>query len=497
MSARHQRGRTAMRSLGLALAAGSMIAWSGVAAAAPAPDSFSGLAKKVSPAVVNIASSHELGAEDMPQQAMPFEFPEGSPFEKFFRQFQDRMGPQGPQGRAPQGRRAMGLGSGFIIDAEGYIVTNNHVIDKADEISVRLDDDSSWTATVVGTDPQTDLALLKIDADRDLPFVSFGDSDSAEVGDWVMAVGNPFGLGGTVTAGIVSARGRNIDAGPYDDFLQIDAPINRGNSGGPLFDMDGAVVGVNSAIYSPNGGSVGIGFAIPSNLARSVVAQLREDGKVDRGWLGVQIQPVTPDIAAALGLDEAKGAMVVEVSPDSPAAKAGLSQGDVITRLGDTAIEDPRHLAMVVAQHQPGRDADMTVWRQGGRESVSVELGHQPAREQMAAAMSGGESGAEGSVHSPELQADLAALTPERRAQLGLGDEVQGVVVTDVKDGSVFEQGLRPGDVIRKIGGETVRSPREVEMLVEKAKSGAGEAVLLLVNRRGNDLFLGVKLAKA
>ena len=308
---------------------------------------------------VNIASSHEVAGSETRMPEMPFNFPEGSPFEKFFKQFRDRMGE--PESGKPQPHMATGLGSGFIVDPSGYVVTNNHVVDGPSDVKVRLDDDSVYPAKIVGTDAQTDLALLKIDAKRLLPAVDFGDSDKAEVGDWVMAVGNPFGLGGTVTAGIISARGRSIDAGPYDDFLQIDAPINQGNSGGPLFSMDGQVIGVNAAIYSPNGGSVGIGFAIPSNMAKAVIAQLKETGKVERGWLGVQIQKVTPEIAGAVGLTEARGAMVTEVTPDSPAAKAGLKQGDVILGFAGEKVADPRGLARAVAKEPAGSKTSLSV----------------------------------------------------------------------------------------------------------------------------------------
>src|SRR5690606_30845822 len=288
------------------------------------PESFSDLVKKVSPAVVNIASTQET---QMPRglPGLPFSAPEGSPFREFFERFNEQFG---ERFGAPSVRRATALGSGFIIDPEGYVVTNNHVIDGASEVSVRLDDETAYPAEIVGTDPATDLALLKIDVGKRLPSLVLGDSDKAEVGDWVLAVGNPFGLGGSVTAGIISARGRNIQAGPYDDFLQIDASINRGNSGGPLFNLDGEVIGVNTAIYSPNGGSVGIGFAIPSNMVKSVVTQLREHGSVERGWLGVQIQNVTPDLAEALGLEEAAGALVAAVTPGSPAEEAGIRTGD-------------------------------------------------------------------------------------------------------------------------------------------------------------------------
>ena len=487
-----QRGALSLRTLGLGLTMGGLLVWSGVAAAAPVPDSFSGLAKKVTPAVVNIAASHRLAGAEARTPELPFSFPPGSPFERFFKQFEDQFGGNGKAAEPPV---ATGLGSGFIIDPSGYVVTNNHVVDAATDIQVRLEDESVYPATVVGVDAQTDLALLKIDAGRPLPAVQFGDSDRAEVGDWVVAVGNPFGLGGTVTAGIISARSRNIDAGPYDDFLQIDAPINQGNSGGPLFDLDGRVIGVNTAIFSPNGGSVGIGFAIPAAMAKTVVAALRDHGKVERGWLGVMIQKVTDEMASALGLDGAAGAIVTEVKPDGPAAAAGLRQGDVILAFDGTRVSDARTLARLVAARPAGTAAPVTVWRDRAEHALSVVTGEQPARvAELEPAQSRGQGGA---WHSEALGADLAALTPERRAETGIGEDVAGVLVTDVKSGSVFEQGLRPGDVIKEVARTPVTSPEQVEALVEKARSQAKGAVLMLVSRQGHDLFLGLKLGVA
>ena len=373
---------TPLRRTGAALTFGLLLLWSGLAQAALAPDSFSGLAKKVSPAVVWIASTHEQTQQDTSME-MPFKFPEGSPFEEFFRRF------RGPGDHNTQPKPSQALGSGFIIDPAGYIVTNNHVIDNAASVQVKLDDDSEYKAIVIGTDPLTDLALLKIEAGRKLPAVSFGDSDKAEVGDWVMAVGNPFGLGGTVTAGIISARGRNIDAGPYDDFLQVDASINKGNSGGPLFNLEGGVIGVNTAIFSPNGGSVGIGFAIPSNLVAPVIAQIQETGQVERGWLGVQIQELTRDIAGAIGVEGTDGALVSEVIPDSPATKAGLKQGDVIRKVNGETVDGPRDLARLIARQPAGSAVELELWREGNSLSVKVVTGEMPARQRLAAADSG------------------------------------------------------------------------------------------------------------
>ena len=485
LSLAERPGRT-WRAIGIGLATGGMLMWSGIAAAAPAPDGFSELAKKVTPAVVNIASIHEISGDQEGASGLPFDFPQGSPFEKFFKEFRNRMG-QGKNGEG-QPHVAAALGSGFIIDPAGYVVTNNHVIDGADEVKVRLNDDSVYPAKIVGRDPQTDLALLKIDAKRKLPSVSFGNSDKAEVGDWVMAVGNPFGLGGTVTAGIVSARGRNIQSGPYDDFLQIDAPINRGNSGGPLFDLDGKVIGINSAIVSPNGGSVGIGFAIPSNLAKTVIAQLRETGKVERGWLGVQIQKVTPEIASAIGLPDDKGALVAETTDNSPAAHAGIKQGDVITDFDGHKVTDPRDLALTVAKTPVGTHTTVTVWRDHAKKDLTVIAGEKPNHPEVASATP------EGAFHSKALNADLAALTPDKRAQYGIADDVKGVLVEHVKEGSVFELGLRPGDVIEQVGGTAVTTPHQVQSLIAKAKENDAKSVLLLIKRDNQNLFLGLKL---
>jgi serine protease Do len=333
----------------------------------PAPAaqmSFAPLVSKVKPAVVQITSL--AGGRIRRQEIPDIEGPFGDMLRRYFEQ----------QRRATPHER--GLGSGFLVDPAGYIVTNNHVIDGAGEVSVTLSDGSEHRARIIGRDDKTDIALVKIDAGRELPYVAFGNSDEAREGDWVLAVGNPFGLGGTVTAGIISAHGRNINAGPYDDFLQIDAPINPGNSGGPLFNQTGQVVGIDTAIYSPSGGSVGIGFAIPANVAKSIVAQLRKNGSVTRGWLGVSMQSMTPALATAVGLSEAKGVLVAEVTPNSPAATAGLRQGDVITAFNGRAIQNGRDLAVAVAETLPGERAALSIWRDGKRDSLSVVVGTQP-----------------------------------------------------------------------------------------------------------------------
>lgn len=476
--------RSRLRRMAAMLTLGILVTWSGLASAALAPESFSSLAKKVSPSVVWIASTQAVNTEnELPE--IPFQFPEGSPFEKFFREFRNQQNHNG------QPRVARAVGSGFIVDPSGYIVTNNHVVDHATSVTVRVADGDEYTAKIIGTDQLTDLALLKIDPRKPLPAVPFGNSDKAEVGDWVMAVGNPFGLGGTVTAGIISARGRHIQAGPYDDFLQIDAPINKGNSGGPLFNLDGQVIGVNTAIYSPNGGSVGIGFAIPSSLVEPVVAQIREKGRVERGWLGVQIQIVTPEIADAMGLDHRSGALVSNVVPNGPAETAGVKSGDVIVGVDGKTVEDPQDLARLIAQAPAGSDVELSLWRNGEKQAINVTTGEMPPQEQLAAVESRALPG--GLFHSEALGADLAALTPERRAELDVPNDLNGVVLVGVGEGPALQKGLRPGDVIREVAHTAVTSPRELDTLIRNASGDTNKAVLLLVNRHGRDLFVGLK----
>ncbi len=470
--------------LAAALLAGTALAGGAAYAEAPAPlqlapvanqAGFSELVTKVKPAVVNIATS------EMPRQATMREMPEmppDSPFPDMFRHFFDH------HGAAPE----HALGSGFLIDPAGYVVTNNHVVDGAHKITVTLDDGSSHSAKVVGRDAKTDLALLKIEAGRPLPYVAFGESAKENVGDWVVAVGNPFGLGGTVTAGIVSAHGRNINEGPYDDFLQIDAPINPGNSGGPLFNQSGQVIGIDTAIYSPNGGSVGIGFAIPSDLAAKVVAQLREHGTVARGWLGVQMQPVTPALAKALGLAKEEGVLVNDVMADSPAAAAKLKQGDVITSFDGIAIKDPRDLALAVANAHAGQTAKLGLWRHGHEltEKVSIAAGGKEDAE----------AGANDTDHG-QVGMALAPLSNDDRAQLGLGPSSTGVVVAEVTPGSRAEEsGIRPGDVIVRVGETAVATPREAIAKINQAEQEKKEAVPLLVTRNGTTYYVALQLAE-
>ncbi|HUC62783.1 MAG TPA: DegQ family serine endoprotease [Alphaproteobacteria bacterium] len=483
---------------GLALAAAMFLsaAISAPVYAADAPTSFAPLVQRVAPAVVNVSTTETV--KGGPAMDFPFQdLPPDSPFRDFFKHFFN-----GPMGQGQGGNQPMiehSLGSGFIIDPSGYIVTNNHVIKGATLINVILSDGKTYKAKLVGRDERTDLALLKIDADHPLPFVKWGDSSKAKVGDWVIAVGNPFGLGGTVTAGIVSARGRDLHEGPYDSFIQTDAAINRGNSGGPMFNMDGQVIGINSAIYSPNGGSVGIGFAIPSDLAKPVIAQLRAHGSVERGWLGVQIQEVSPDVAESLGLKTAEGALVAKVNNGSPSAAAGVHQGDVIRGFNGKTVKTLRDLTSAVADTRPGSHAPLTVWRDGHEVTLNVEVGKMPAQvtaENETPSAAPAPSAKETKVAS--LGLTLGVLTDDSRHELGLDADVKGALVTDVEDGAAAsEHGLRPGDVILKVGQHTVTTPKEAADRIAEAKSAKQKAVLLLLDRRGNQLFVALPLSQA
>lgn len=443
------------------------------------PESFADLIDAVRPAVVNISITKGVtqAGLDAPGQ-MPYG--QGSPFEEFFRRF----GQPRPDGH---GGMVQGSGSGFVVDSTGFVVTNNHVVDGAEEIKVTLDDGTTYPAELQGVDPKTDIALLKIEPEGALPYVEFGDSDGTRVGDWVVAIGNPFGLGGTATTGIVSARARDIQAGPFDDFLQIDAPINKGNSGGPLFDTKGRVIGINTAIYSPNGGSVGIGFAIPASLAEGIVDQLKSNGLVERGWLGVSIQGMDEEIAASLGLDDPKGALVAEVVPGSPAAEAGVREGDVITSFDGQPVEKVKDLTRLAAASQPGTRLDLGVWREGEPSSLALEMGSSTkdspeVRPRLAS--------------KGQLGLSLAPLTAADRQRHGLGDDVEGVVVTAVAPGSPSaRKGLRPGDVVTMVGQKPVDHPGDVVREVEKARSAERPSVLLKVVRGSQSRYVALGLA--
>ncbi|PZQ49498.1 MAG: serine protease [Rhodovulum sulfidophilum] len=461
------------------------------------PESFADLAARLSPAVVDITTTTRVAqAERGPRPVLP----EGSPFEEFFRDFMDRNGQGGPGGpggpNMPRGpERSTALGSGFIISADGYIVTNNHVIDGADEIKIEFLDGKSLPAEVVGTDSRTDIALLKVTSPEPLPFVPFGDSDKARVGDWVMAIGNPLGQGFSVSAGIVSARNRTLQ-GSYDDFIQTDAAINRGNSGGPLFNTEGEVIGVNTAILSPNGGSIGIGFAMSSAVVSRVVDQLRDFGETRRGWLGVRIQNVDPDVANALGLKEAKGALVTDV-PDGPALKAGMKSGDVIVKFGDEEIDDTRELVRVVADTATGTDVPVIVYRDGKETTLTVAVGK--LEETTLAAAPGGPESEQGQAQSGQavvLGMTVAPITDELRQQYQIDDSVSGLVVTAVEDSSdAFAKGIREGNVISKAGQDDVTAVRDLRSKIDAAESGGRNSILLLVNSEGGPRFIALNLS--
>ena len=462
----------------------SFIAPAQAAEAAATLPGFGDLVSKVKPAVISVRVKID---QDNDKSAMlqqnRMNSDEDSPFDQFSRQF----GFPGGMNGMPRPRHQMvtGEGSGFFISADGYAVTNNHVVDHAESVQVTMDDGSVFTAKVVGTDPKTDLALIKVDGKKDFPFVTFSDQ-KPRIGDWVVAVGNPFGLGGTVTAGIVSASGRDIGNGPYDDFIQIDAPINKGNSGGPAFDMNGNVIGVNTAIYSPSGGSVGIGFDIPASTAKLVVAQLKDKGVVTRGWLGVQVQPVNAEIADSLGLKEARGAIVDNPQDNSPAAKAGIEAGDVITAVNGTAIKDSRDLARTIATLAPGTSVKLDVIHKGAAKTVTLALGELPNERQAKA----GEGKAQPDGGTPRLG---LALAPAGDVQ-GAGQK--GVVVTEVDpQGPAAQRGIQTGDVILNVGGKAVANVGEVRAELAQAKSAGKNSVLLQVKNAQATRFVAVPLA--
>jgi serine protease Do len=455
------------------------------AAARGTPDSFSELANRLLPTVVNISTTQTLTAAAT-NPSLP-DLPPDSPLQDLFKDYLAK------NKNVP--RHVTALGSGFVIDPSGLIVTNNHVVEDADEITVTLNDGTSLPAKLVGRDDKTDLALLRVIPQKPLPSTHFGDSDHAAIGDWVIAIGNPFGLGSSVTAGIVSARNRDISSGPYDDFIQTDAPINRGNSGGPLFDMQGNVIGVNSAIFSPSGGSVGIGFAIPANLAREVVDQLRSFGQARRGWLGVRVQEVTSDIAEGLGLPTTQGALVADVTDGSPAAKAGIQNGDLITGFDGKPINDSRALPRIVAETPIGKTVSLDLLRKGKKETLRITVAKLDDTD-MAAAAKPVKTPPKPSSKLSQLGLTLGLINPDTRNKYHLPTDLQGALVTDVDpDSPAGENNFQPGDVIVQVQNQPVHSPDEVARHVE-ADSKAGKKVeLLLVNRDGNLQFVALRLA--
>jgi serine protease Do len=473
--------RNSLRSstlLALVLGFGLSLAPATDANAFGAPESFAELAEQISPSVVNITTSALVssGIEGSPM------VPEGSPFEEFFDDFNGPGGPGGPQ-------RSEALGSGFVISEDGFIVTNNHVIEGADEITIEFFGGKKLDAKLVGTDPKTDIALLKVESDKPLPFVSFGNSDLMRVGDWVMAMGNPLGQGFSVSAGIVSARGRELQ-GTYDDYIQTDAAINRGNSGGPLFNMDGQVIGVNTAILSPNGGSIGIGFSMSSNVVTKVVAQLKEFGETRRGWLGVRIQDVTPDVAEAMGLAESKGALVTDV-PDGPAKEAGIAAGDVITMFHGQPVGDAGDLTRRVADAPIGEAVPVIVQREGKTETLQVTLGRREEAE--AETLPAAAPAPEEPKKMETLGLTLAPLDDEMKSKLGLEPGTEGLIVTAVDPAAeAFTKGLREGDLIVEAGQQKVVRLQDLEDRIAEAKEAGRKSLLLLVRRDGDPRFVAL-----
>jgi len=453
------------------------------------PVGFADVVEHVKPSVISVKVNikEKLSSNDNDDDS-PFQ--PGSPMERFFRRF---GGPDGFPGTGPRGggrgRVVTGQGSGFFISADGYAVTNNHVVDGAEKVEVKTDDGKTYTAKVIGTDERTDLALIKVEGGSNFQFAKLADG-KPRIGDWVLAVGNPFGLGGTVTAGIVSAMGRDIHNGPYDDFIQIDAPVNKGNSGGPAFNIDGDVIGVNTAIFSPSGGSVGIAFSIPAATVKNVVAQLKDKGSVSRGWIGVQIQPVTSDIADSLGLKKAEGALVAEPQADGPAAKAGIESGDVITAVNGESVKDARELARTIGAMAPGAAVKLNVLHKGQDKVVNLTLGQLPNTVEAKADKDDGGRGANRGTDVPKLGLTVAPAS----SVAGAGKE--GVVVTEVDPKSAAADRVKEGDVILEVAGKAVNSAGDVRDAISAARDDNKNSVLMRVKSGGQSRFVALPLAK-
>ncbi len=493
-------GRRAI--LGLALA-GAVGLTALPAQAQRGPDAIADMSERVIDAVVNISTTQKVEAN----RAVPRpQLPEGSPFQEFFEEFFNRRGqPGGPQGEAPnrerqpQSRRQSSLGSGFVIefkDGVGIIVTNNHVIDGADEITAVFNDGSKLTAELIGRDSKVDIAVLRVKSDKPLRTVKFGDSEKLRIGQWVVAIGNPFGLGGTVTAGIVSARNRDINAGPYDNFIQTDASINRGNSGGPLFNLDGDVVGVNTAIISPSGGSIGIGFAVPSSTAVAVIDQLRNFGETRRGWLGVRIQAVTDEIAESLGLGKSRGALIAGVDEKGPAKPAGIEPGDVVLKFDGKDIREMRDLPRTVADTPVGKTVDVVLFRKGKEQTVRVTVGRLEENPQQAAVRPTQPPAPEQNVVKQALGMDLSPMSDALRTRYKIKDSVKGVVVTGVEANSVAaERRIAAGETIVEVAQEPVAAPADIQKRIDQLKKdGRRQALLLVATPDGELRFVAVAL---
>lgn len=487
------------RSLVLAVLVGASLVACTVLApmqAQAVPENFADMAERLLPSVVNIATTQVVDASRAPE--MP-QFPEGSPFEDFFKEFFEQQ--RGQNGSRPP-QRAMSLGSGFVIDGSGYIVTNNHVIKDAEEITVVLQDDTVLKAEIKGVDEKTDLALLKVTPIKPLVAIEWGDSDSARVGEWVVAIGNPFGLGGSVTTGIISAKTRDINAGPYDSFIQTDASINKGNSGGPLFDERGRVIGINTVIFSPSGGSVGIGFAVPSNIARQVVADLKEHGRTRRGWIGVRIQSMTDEIAEGMGLSSTKGALVAAVTEEGPAAKAGIKVGDVILKFDGRDVPEMRALPRLVSETAIGKTVDVELWRDSKSRTVKLKVAELEEAEAQGLLEEGPKSAVVPSGTGPTdfkpLGLKVGPLDDAARKRFSIDDpEAKGVVVVEVdRDGDAAAKGVQPGTLILKADQKDVTSVADLTKIMADVKKEGKKLVLLLVDVRGTRTFVPIKLTE-
>ncbi|MEW6122636.1 MAG: DegQ family serine endoprotease [Pseudomonadota bacterium] len=465
------------------------------AAATKGPDTVADTAAVVMDAVVNISTSQNVAAS----RSVPTpQLPPGSPFEDFFEEFFKRRQQPDDDGNnnGQRSRRVSSLGSGFVIDPSGLIVTNNHVIADADEIYANFNDGSKLKAELVGRDPKTDLALLRVKPEKPLTAVKFGNSDKLRVGDWVMAIGNPFGLGGTLTVGVVSARNRNINSGPYDNFIQTDAAINRGNSGGPLFNMEGEVIGINTAIISPSGGSIGIGFAVPSATAEPILTQLRDFKEVRRGWIGVRIQGVTDEIAESLGLGKARGALVGGVTDDGPAAKAGLKAGDVVVKFDGKDVKEMRDLPRIVADTPVGKEVELVVVRKGKEETLKITIARMPEDEKQAAATKDTPAPAAKPASQRLLGIEVTPMTDELRKRFKIKDGVNGVVILNVdRNSAAADKGLKTGQVVLEVGQEPVASPEDIQKRIDDLKkSNRSHALLLVTDSDGQNRYAAIPL---
>lgn len=455
---------------------------------------FADLIERVSPAVVHVGTSGFVKRQNRNNGFRQFRFPPGFGFEEMFPQFNIPQGEQELDSEESKEKRPLGIGSGFIISSDGYVVTNHHVIDGADEIIVTLTDGVEYVAEVQGSDPKTDVALLKLKDAKDLPYVSWGNDEKSRVGDWVLAIGNPFGLGGSASTGIISARGRDINSGPYDDFIQVDAAINRGNSGGPLFNTRGEVIGINTAIYSPNGGgSVGIGFSIPSNLAKNIISQLEKSGEVERAWIGVAIQPLDDELAEGFGRDDKKGALVSSVQPDAPADKAGLKAGDIILSYDGTEIEEMRDLPKTVAQSTVGEKHKVVVWRDNRKKTITITTEAFP-EDPKAVSKVNSKDDSEKDVEE-SIGAQLSELGEQERSRYRIDESVNGVLVVGVKAGGLAaKNGLRRGDVISALNGLRVSEPNDVAEIIKAAKKKERGTVPILLSRGNGARFMPFRL---